>query len=448
MDRIRNSIRKKPREDEFDDDEEFDDDPQGFAPVVGPNGVIERPPPRHHDHPSGHGQPQHGHHQNGHPQHGHHPDGPPHHHQQHHHQRPQHHHHQGPFPGDGTNNIPSTSATRSGRLQVALQNDTSSNNVFAYITGQAIDNGNALFLLSADGETPYFPSSPQSTGTRLDRNISIDLGAPGNTVRVHIPRLAGGRIWFSVGEPLVFALNPGPGLVEPSIFNQADPNHNTNFGFAEFTFNNAQVFANISYVDFVGLPIAMSLEDTNRRTQHVSGMPADGLHTIAQGLRAQTQRDGRRWSSLIVNRKDGHLLRILSPNSGVLLNPNWFQDYWTNYVNQVYGRYSNSPLTIDTQAQFGDVNGRVAGGGINFGGGGVFRKPRAEDIFSCSTGPFATGQNAQTNTIIPRLAAAFNRSTLLLTDNHPDGVGPRQYYQNPTTNVCLHFFLVLLSQVC
>lgn len=251
-----------------------------------------------------------------------------------------------------------------------------------------------------------------------------------------IPRLAGGRIWFSVGARLQFLLNPGPGLVEPSVFNQADPNHGVNFGFAEFTFNNAQVFANITYVDFVGLPVALTLEDTNGTTQHVSGIPANGLETIAQGLRAQTARDGRRWSSLIVNRKDRSLLRILSPNSGILLNPSWFQTYWTDYVNAVYNTYTSQRLTIDTQASYGNVSGSVDGSrNLNFGSGGSFPRPSAADIFSCSTGPFATGGNAETNVIIPRLAAAFNRSTLLLSRNHPDGVRPREYYRDGTTNV-------------
>ena len=251
-----------------------------------------------------------------------------------------------------------------------------------------------------------------------------------------IPRLAGGRIWFSVGAPLQFAINPGPGLVEPSIFNQADPNHNTDFGFAEFTFNSSQVFANISYVDFVGTPIAMTLEDTNGRMQHVSGMPTNGRETIANGLRAQTARDGRRWSSLIVNDKNGHLLRILSPNSGILLNPSWFQTYWTDYVNQVYNHYTNDRLTVDTQASFGNALGRAdLGRNLNFGSGGSFPRPTPADIFSCSSGPFATGANAETNAIIPRLAAAFNRSTLLITNNQPDGAGPAQYYRNNITNV-------------
>lgn len=164
----------------------------------------------------------------------------------------------------------------------------------------------------------------------------------------------------------------------------------------------------------------MTLRDTDRHVHRVSGLPANGLQLIADGLRRQTARDGRRWSSLIVNRTDGHLLRILSPNSGILLNPTWFQDYWTPYVDQVYAKYTNDTLTINTQAGWGNVYGRAdGGGGINFATGGNFPKPTARDIFSCSSGPFATGQNMEMNAIIPRLAAAFNRSTLLLSDNQP-----------------------------
>lgn len=241
-----------------------------------------------------------------------------------------------------------------------------------------------------------------------------------------------------MGAPLHFALNPGPGLVEPSIFNPADPNHNTNFGFAEFTFNNAQVFVNISYVDFVGLPIALTLEDTDRSVQHVSGMGVDGIHEVAEGLRQQSQRDGRRWGSLVVNNKNGNLLRVLSPNSAILLNPSWFQTYWTNYVNEVYNHYMNQHLIIDTQAGYGNAQGQVGmNRDLNFGAGGSFPRPSGGDIFSCSSGPFATGGNGETNAIIPRLAAAFNRSTLLESNNQPDGVGPRQYYRNPTTNVSI-----------
>ncbi|KAI7299612.1 glucanase b [Hortaea werneckii] len=331
----------------------------------------------------------------------------------------------------------------SGTFTIQLRNDTNSSTVYGYITGLALDSGNRVFLLQADGKTPYYPTNPSSTGSKLEKNCSIPLGSPGNTVTCTIPRLAGGRIWFSVGTPLTFLLNPGPALVEPSIFNPADPNHYTNFGFAEFTYNAAQVFANISYVDFVGLPISLDLTDTANNVQRVAGMTNYGPQTIANGLIAQTRRDGRRWSSLIVNDKAGNLLRILSPNSGITLNPDWFQTYWTDYVNQVYSRYSSNALTVNTQAVWRDVPGTVpanASSTFTFATAGqpnpqpTFPKPSARDIFSCNSGPFATGSNPETNVIIPRLSAAFNRSTLLLSDVTPNGTNPTQYYQNPTTN--------------
>lgn len=205
----------------------------------------------------------------------------------------------------------------------------------AGIAGQALDNNNALFLLSADAKTPYYPPSPSSTGQQLGQDVAIPLGAPGNTVTATIPRIAGGRIWFAQDTKLQFFVNPGPGLVEPSIFNQSDPNVNTNFAFCEFTYNQYEVFVNISYVDFTSaLPVALTLKDTSGASQHVSGMKPNGLDQIAQGLADQTAKDGRKWSSLVVKKSNGQNLRALSPNSGILLNPNWFKTYWNDYINQ------------------------------------------------------------------------------------------------------------------
>ena len=48
--------------------------------------------------------------------------------------------------------------------------------------GKAIDHGNAWFLLSADGKTPYYPTSPASIGSPLQQNCAIPLGAPVDSV--------------------------------------------------------------------------------------------------------------------------------------------------------------------------------------------------------------------------------------------------------------------------
>jgi hypothetical protein len=47
-------------------------------------------------------------------------------------------------------------------VSFSIANNTGADTVYAFVTGQAISNGNALMLLMADGRTPYFPASPSA----------------------------------------------------------------------------------------------------------------------------------------------------------------------------------------------------------------------------------------------------------------------------------------------
>ena len=50
-------------------------------------------------------------------------------------------------------------------------------------------------------------------------------------------------------------------------------------------------------------------------------------------------------------------------------------------------------------------------------------------------GPFnAAGMSTEMLAILPRLAAAFNRSTLLIDSDQPDGENLADYYTNAITN--------------
>ncbi|MEY9860465.1 hypothetical protein ABH935_006102 [Catenulispora sp. GAS73] len=334
--------------------------------------------------------------------------------------------------GLGTGALAFRASATTPTLQIALQNTTTSNQVYAYVTGQAIDNNNALMLLESDGHTVYYPSSPGSPGSPLGANCAIALGAPGSTTTITIPHIAGGRIWFSVGAPLTFLLNPGPGLVEPSVSNQSDPNINIKWDFCEFTYNSSQMFANISYVDFVSLPISLALTNASGATQTVSGLPTNGLDTVCSNLIAQHASDGAGWDQLVV-KSGGANLRALSPNNGIVINSALFSGYYQPYVDQVWSQYSNQTLTVDTQASWGSVTGQVSGGQLTFPGLGSFGQPSAADIFSCSTGPFANTAGAM-GPLTARISAAFNRSTLLTDANQPDGENPANYYKNAITN--------------
>jgi len=219
------------------------------------------------------------------------------------------------------------------------------------------------------------------------------------------------------------------------VSNISDPNYNKTWDFCEFTFNNVQLFANITYVDFVSVPISLTLQNTSGAIQHVSGLPSDGLSTVCSGLQAQNSIDGAGWNRLIVT-SGGSNLRAISPNTGIVMNSGLFNDYYSSYVNAVWSKYSSSSLIVDTQAQWGTVSGTVANNLLTFPGVGTFAPPADADIFSCSTGPFApsSSNTAEMGNITARLAAAFNRSTLLIDSSQPDGEAVGSYYQMSPTN--------------
>ncbi|KAK7541594.1 glucanase B [Phyllosticta citricarpa] len=336
-------------------------------------------------------------------------------------------------PAVNLSNKPNMANATATTLDIGIVNKTNSSTVYAYITGRALDNNNALFLLQSDGKTAYYPTSPSNTQTALSQNCSIPLGAPGSTTTVTIPHLAGARIWFCIGEELTFLLNPGPALVEPSVTNPTDPSIRKRWDFAEFTWNTTELYANITYVDFVSIPIALDFENTSGATSHVAGMDQTGLDTVCSGLQAQSASDGQGWSSLIVKASDGSNLRALSPNDGIITNSSLFSGYYDSYVDAVWNKYSSDTLNVDTQASYGVLAGKVSNGVLTVGSE-TFAKPSAADIFSNSTGPFANPSGSvERNAIIPRLAAAFNRSTFLVDTNTP-AASTSDYYTNPVTN--------------
>jgi len=229
----------------------------------------------------------------------------------------------------------------------------------------------------------------------------------------------------------------GPGLVEPSVSNTSDPNYYTTWDFCEFTYNSAQLYANISYVDFVCLPIALTVTSTSGASGHVGGLPANGLDNVCNGLIAQNSKDGAGWDQLVVT-NNGSNLRALSPSNGIVFNNSLFQNYWTDYINAVWDLYVSTTLVVDTQATWGTVTGNTSNDRtqLNFNGVGSFNKPAAADIFGANSGAFAAQatNTAELLNIGARLDAAINRSTLLSDSNQPDNEQVSTYYTNNITN--------------
>ncbi|QKW24043.1 carbohydrate-binding protein [Kitasatospora sp. NA04385] len=326
-------------------------------------------------------------------------------------------------------------------LPLDLANTTGSNTVYAYVVGRDPATGGGWAFLQANGSSLYHPPNPANDQTPLGVDCAIALNASGAAPRrVTLPHLDSGRIYFSVGAKLTFLMNRGGGLALPSVVNPSDPNIDVRHDFCEFTFNNDQLFGNITFVDMVCLPIAFQLEVSGGATQTVRGLPSDGLARVASALRAQSTADGSDWSKLVVNRS-GSDLRVLAPNLAIRGNSSLFSGYFEPYVDQVWSKYAGTDLRIDTQYTWGAFTGRVSGNTLTFPGAGSFAKPSTLAIFSCSDAPFTTGNDLMGN-LSARLAAAFNRTTLLGNANQPTGENPAAFYTQARTN---HYARILHS---
>ncbi|KAF7562862.1 hypothetical protein G7046_g1276 [Stylonectria norvegica] len=323
-----------------------------------------------------------------------------------------------------------------------VNNFGGSGNVKAYIQG--LDSSNAIVFIAADGSLVYPTSGGSKSPVKVTQNIAIPLGAKGSTLNFNLPiEMHSGRVYFANGDLSFFmvATDNGDGLVQPSAVNPSDPSAGLNWGFVELTYTGGVLFSNISYVDFVGMILGMQLTVKNGATQIAKGLDAAGVSKICNDLSAQKSADGFPWTSLCMADSTGTPVRILAPIDYYDLNNNAFASYWTSYVDQVYAKYSSTPLVIDTQgaagAGVGKINCRVTNNVMNCDGDNRgYPKPAQKDIWGCSSGAFAQlgGDNAVHIAVIPRLCAAFSRSTLLLNGGgvQPSVAQSSYYTVNPT----------------
>lgn len=333
--------------------------------------------------------------------------------------------------------IQTVAAAASAALPLEIVNNfagATSGEINAYVTG--LDTSGNVVFLQADGSFYYPSGTTSSVPVQITADIGIPISGEGTTTTITIPDyISSGRVYLAVGSLEFFVVDNGSGgaaLVQPSAVNPSDPSADVNWGFIELTnTEDGGLYTNISYVDFIGLILGMSLTGTDGSVQSALGLTSDAVSTICADLVAQTASDGQPWASLCQTDTAGNYIRVLSPNDYVSTDSSAFSDYFTDYISEVYSTYSSSPLTINTQTGTGNVT-CTTGGSTTFtceGSDVTFSEPAAIDIFGCNSGPFAVTGNSVDAAIVPRLCAAFNRATLLLSggDVQPS-LGADSYY--------------------
>jgi hypothetical protein len=323
------------------------------------------------------------------------------------------------------------------QLEFAFVNNLPSSNVNAYVTG--LDSKNVIVMLAKDGSWYYPDAGGSASPVPITGDVAIPLGPQGSTTKIKLPDyISSARIWFADGTLAFFILAQGSNqaLIQPSAANSADPSAATNWGFVELT-NSADggVYANISFVDFVGLVLGMTLSGS-AGDQSALGLSADATKSICADLVTQAGIDGMPWDKLCLTDTKGNALRVLSPSDYISSNPDAFSDYWTKYIDDVYTKYSTETLTIDTQSGIGKVACTVSGDSMTCEGDEIpYEKPTPTDIFGCASGAFANRGSATHLLVLPCLCAAFNRGTLLLDGgNVQPALSSTMYYTTSPNN--------------
>ncbi|RBR18967.1 uncharacterized protein FIESC28_05789 [Fusarium coffeatum] len=324
-------------------------------------------------------------------------------------------------------------------LLVKLVNNFGHGNVKAYISG--LDPNGNVFFVGSDGTSIYPDAKSSRSPVEISQEIAIPLRSGNEPLSIKIPSyIRSGRVYFSIGDLKFFVVDMGKGssIIQPSVTNQRDPNANTNWGFIELTYIDELLYANISYVDFVGIVLGMMLVTKDGNSQTTAGLETDAVTKICKDLSKQSKLDGHRWTSLCVINADRNPIRVLSPGNYHDINPEMYDKYWDSYVADVWRKYAAQDLIIDTQSEAGVVKCRVVGGKLVCNGSEQrFDKPTAKDIWGCNSGPFAASQHSTPIhiAVIPRLCAAFVRSTLLVEGgNIQPSLGQESYYTTDTTN--------------
>ncbi|ETS80917.1 hypothetical protein PFICI_08446 [Pestalotiopsis fici W106-1] len=326
-----------------------------------------------------------------------------------------------------------------GSFQISITNNMGASGVNAYITGRNAA-GSVVFLSPQGGW--YYPDPHGSAApVQITDDVKLPLGGAGSSSTFALPGyLSAARVWIAEGELDFFTVaSNGIQLVEPSFANPKDPSTGINWGFVELTYLAEGLWANLSFVDFVGLVMGMTLTLGSGEVQTRKGLRSDAIAGICKDLVSQSNADGQPWGDLCVTDDNGTPLRIVAPNIYLSDDGDAFSDYFNQYIDQVWSRFTSEPLTIDTQSDPGLVKCNVQGGNNLFcdGDNRSYSKPSAADIFGCNSGPFAIidGDNAVHKAVVPRLCAAFNRGTFLQDGGN---VQPKQpssdYYQSNPNN--------------
>ena len=141
------------------------------------------------------------------------------------------------------------------------------------IVGHYRDNAGVQHNLAMN--TPY--SMAGITGT-----VSVGGGAPANKPAIYITNVDSGRIFINFGNNGLSGLKKG---YEPDPGNATDPNYRVRYQFVEVTIKNSSLTGNLTYMDYVSIPISLRAVNAPNAKNNPLETTADG-RTLVKAVAA------------------------------------------------------------------------------------------------------------------------------------------------------------------
>ena len=251
---------------------------------------------------------------------------------------------------------------------------------------------------------------------------------------VYAPTVRSGRMYLSYGKPVYVTFNTdangNAGYAGPDLNNPSDVNANTLFEFAEFTIEGKKYWGNTTRVDYFCFPMITRL--VGSATYGGYDKVVGDIGTRDEIFNAFKNEAPEEFKTLV--RDD----RIIAPCKLTFGAGKQYANYFDNYINEFWNKYSRETLQFSTEA--GNFTGRVVGNQMQFTKANdstvyTIDKPTTQDVLE-GKGAFDRG-NGTEKAIEAQLCAAFNRGVATEPDKW---YKVSEYYKKSPSNYYAGFF--------
>ncbi|TDV49021.1 beta-1,3-glucanase family protein [Actinophytocola oryzae] len=297
-------------------------------------------------------------------------------------------------------------------MSLVIANESGRGPLWVYVVGTDLATGQQC-RLSADGALVPVSTNDNGPDGYTDYSIPVD-----GSRTLSLPKGMSGRVYVALGSQLRFRANPGNALAYPAGWVSSDPNYPVLHDCMEFTYDGAGMHCNVTMVDMLSVPLAISLSGASQ--QSTGRLRDGGRAAVFDALRGVPE-----FAGLVLDD-----LRVIAPGHG--LDAGLFDGgYLGGWIDEVWDHYRSTTMTVTAGAR--TFTGSVQGDQFVFDNGvRAFSKPSTRDVLFCD-GALAAPNDGVTGPVAAALGAGFNRGVLLDTGAQPVA-DAGTYYRRAVTN--------------